>query len=348
MGAEYSILAYIQWRRAGFKSYGHAGFAEASQRWARASFEPTKGHPHPNEMRDSLAGRNVVVTGANSGLGFCVAEELARRRATVHMVCRNEGRGEAARQRIISETGNKDVVLHICDVSSMESVRSFSQAFCRDVGELYCLVNNAGCMPPERQESKDGVELSLATMAGGTFLLTGLLLPALKKSEGGDARVINVSSAGMYSMIVNLDDLNSEKRSYDGARVYAIAKRIQCDLTKVWAEEVLGPEDGICVTSMHPGWAKTEGLETQYPSFYEQAKDMLRTPEQGADTAVWLACTSQPPRSGAFYFDREEHPTSFKFTGTESSRSVRTKTWNAFCDLFSWGRKLDIDALSQK
>jgi dehydrogenase/reductase SDR family protein 12 len=242
MGAEYSIVAFIQWRRAGFRTYGRSGFEEASTRWARSAIKPAPGRPHPNEMRDSLEGRHVVVTGANAGLGFCIAEELARKRATVHLVCRDAGRGEAARARIVESTGSQAVVLHTCDVSSQQSVHAFAEAYCRDVGQLYCLVNNAGCMPTTRQVSADSIEASLATMAGGTFLLTGLLLPALRASAsaagGGDARVVNVSSAGMYSMYVNPDDLNSEKRAYDGPRVYAIAKRVQCDLTRVWAEEV--------------------------------------------------------------------------------------------------------------
>ena len=236
MGGEYSILAFIQWRRQGFKSYGYAGFEQAAQRWSAATFAPKRGRPHPNEMRSDLSGRNIIVTGANSGLGYCVAEALAQKQATVHMVCRNRSRGEAARAQLIESTGNEAIRLHICDVSSQQSVREFVAAYTEEVGDLYCLVNNAGCMPTERRESADGNELSFATMAGGTFLLTGLLLPVLQQQPGDDARVINVSSAGMYSMIVNPDDLNSEKRKYDGAQVYAIAKRIQCDLTKVWAE----------------------------------------------------------------------------------------------------------------
>lgn len=233
MGAEYSIVAYIQWRRQGMRSYGHAGFKQASKRWPQANVPP--GQAHPADMAESLEGTNVIITGANSGLGFSAAEELARKRATVHMVCRNEERGKEAREKIVASTGNDDVLLHICDVSSQKSVRAFAKQFTESHGELYALVNNAGVMPPERRESVDGNELSMATMAGGTFLLTGLLLPALEKSKQG-ARVINVSSAGMYSMKVNPDDLNSEQRKYDGAQVYAINKRIQCDLTKVWAE----------------------------------------------------------------------------------------------------------------
>lgn len=338
MGAEYSIIAYVQWRRQGFRHYGHEGFAAASKRWAQASFQGRDGRPHPNEIRESLEGRNVIVTGANAGLGFHVARGLAARKATVHMVCRNESRGAAARDRIVEETGHSGVVLHVCDVSNQQSVREFAEAFQEQHRELYALVNNAGVMPKERQESADGVELSLATMGGGTFLLTGLLLEALQRSDS--ARVINVSSAGMYNMIVNPKDLNSEKRKYDGAQVYGIAKRVQCDLTTTWANAILGPDSKVSVVSMHPGWAETAGLKAQYPSFYEKAKDMLRSPDQGADTIIWLTCCSHQPHSGAFYFDREEHPTAFRYTRTESNATTRVATWNWFCRVFGWGNAI--------
>eukprot|EP00923_Selenidium_pygospionis_P060805 GHVN01106847.1.p1 GENE.GHVN01106847.1~~GHVN01106847.1.p1 ORF type:complete len:338 (+),score=54.88 GHVN01106847.1:233-1246(+) len=337
MGAEYSVLAYVQWRREGFKTYGFAGIEAAKKRWASTEGSLRPGTANPNSMRENLEGRNVVVTGANAGLGYCMAVELARRQARVHLLCRDKGRGEVARDKIITTTGNQSVHLHICDVSSKQSVKDFVTRYIEEYEDVYTLINNAGVMPAERADSVDGIEMSFATMAGGTFQLTGLLLPALQKVK--DSRVINVSSAGMYNMKVNTHDLNSVKRSYDAAQVYAIAKRVQCDITKLW-KEYLGESTPISVVSMHPGWAETDGVKKQYPDFYQEAKHMFRSPEQGADTAVWLTCCEVPPVSGEFYFDREIRPTSFKYTGTESTRKERIEVWNQLCEMYDWGKKL--------
>ena len=93
---------------------------------------------------------------------------------------------------------------------------------------------------------------------------------------------------------------------------------------------------------MHPGWAETDGLRAQYPDFYAKNKDILRSAEEGADTIVWLVCAENPPAPGAFYFDREVHPTSFRFTKTDSSQQTRKRVWNQFVDWYEWGSKLSV------
>ena len=144
-----------------------------------------------------LEGWSVMVTGASSGIGAATCEALAAAGATVHLVVRDRGRGEDVRARLSEQTGSDRLHLHVCDVSSLGSVREFANGFTAANHELHVLVNNAGAMPPQRTMTAEGFELTFATNVLGPFLLTALLLPALR--QGAPSRVINVSSGGMYT-----------------------------------------------------------------------------------------------------------------------------------------------------
>jgi NAD(P)-dependent dehydrogenase (short-subunit alcohol dehydrogenase family) len=122
------------------------------------------------------------------------------------------------------------------------------------------------------------------------------------------ARIINVSSGGMYTQRVNLDDLQSEHGRYDGAAVYAVTKRAEVILTEVAAKHLAGT--GVVVSAMHPGWVDTPGLASSLPRFHAATRVLLRTPEQGADTIVWLgAADAGAESSGDFWHDRAKRPT---------------------------------------
>jgi dehydrogenase/reductase SDR family protein 12 len=168
------------------------------------------------------------------------------------------------------------------------------------------LVNNAGVMTKERAVSADGIELTLATNVVGPFLLTNLLIPLLR--ESAPARIINVSSGGMYTQRVRVDDMQSERGRLDGPTVYARTKRAQVILTELWAQQLAG--SGVVVHAMHPGWSDTPGVRSSLPRFYKLTRPLLRTPEQGADTIVWLGAATEPGRSsGRFWHDRRQRPT---------------------------------------
>ncbi len=126
----------------------------------------------------ALAGRSVMVTGASAGIGEAACTELARRGATVHMVVRSRERGQQALERITAASGSKAIELHLCDLSSLASVREFSSAFLAAGEPLNVLINNAGVLPDKRTHTEEGFELSFATNVLGPFLLTALLLPA--------------------------------------------------------------------------------------------------------------------------------------------------------------------------
>jgi dehydrogenase/reductase SDR family protein 12 len=253
-----------------------------------------------------MDGRVVLVTGASSGLGFAAAEGFARLGATVWLVGRSPERGEQARATIAERTGNGDLYVGHCDLSSLESVRRFAGWLGDRCSRLDVLVNNAGVMPHERSVSDDGIELTLATNVVGPFLLTDLLIPLLCTSA--PARIINVSSGGMYTHRIRVDDLQTERGQYDGATVYARTKRAQVILTEIWASSLEGT--GIVVHAMHPGWSDTPGVRSSLPHFYKVTRPLLRTPAQGADTIVWLGAATEPGRSsGRFWHDRRQRPT---------------------------------------
>jgi NAD(P)-dependent dehydrogenase (short-subunit alcohol dehydrogenase family) len=270
--------------------YSRLGYAVRSRAWPD---EPPEG---------AAAGRSVLVTGAGSGIGAAACERLARAGATVHMLVRSRERGEDARARISERSGSDRLVLEVCDVSSLASVREFAAGFATENGELQALVNNAGVMPPERTITDEGFELAFATNVLGPFLLTSLLLPALRR--GAPSRIVNVSSGGMYSQRLRADDLQLERREYDPAAFYAHTKRCEVILTELWAERLRG--SGISVHSMHPGWADTPGVRTSLPRFRKLMRPLLRDADQGADTVVWLVTAPEPAdNSGLFWHDRE-------------------------------------------
>jgi dehydrogenase/reductase SDR family protein 12 len=252
-----------------------------------------------------LAGRSAIVTGATSGIGEAACVALARGGATVHLVVRDLERGEAARARIAEESGSEALKLHRCDLSNLASVRAFASAFAAAEDGLDVLVNNAGVLPSERTHTDEGFELTFATNVLGPFLLTALLVPSLVAAA--PSRVINVSSGGMYTAKLDLDDLQLEDHDYSGNRFYAHTKRAEVVLGDEWARR-LAPQ-GVHVYSMHPGWVATPGVAASLPGFNKVMGPLLRDPAAGADTIVWLAGSpAAGAETGGFWHDRRRRP----------------------------------------
>ncbi|TYZ57561.1 hypothetical protein PybrP1_006394 [[Pythium] brassicae (nom. inval.)] len=321
-----------QWYVAGRSSYGHAGYAAARARWS---------DPDMAQQRD-LSGKHFVVTGANAGLGFAIAAQLASRSADVHMVCRDAGRADAARREIVERAeaaGVREprVHVHLADLGSMASVRAFAAAFAEQNTALHGLVNNAGALFNVETRSADGREMTMAVALNGSFLLTGLLLPLLQSAPHG-GRVVNVSSGGQYLVSVDRRDLLGEGNAgaaYNGTAAYSLAKRVQVELTKQWAAEPAAR--GVVFHSMHPGWAVTPGATASISDFVERHKHMMRDMEQGADTAVWLAIADEPAASnGRFWLDREEARTDMRLAGTSWSDEDRAELWKKCEEACGW------------
>ncbi|KAK3043934.1 hypothetical protein RJ639_000633 [Escallonia herrerae] len=258
----------------------------------------------PEDVQTRIEGKNCVVTGANSGIGYATAEGLASRGATVYLVCRNKERGEAALSKIQSMTGNKSVYLEVCDLSSVSEIKSLASRFYSKDVPVHVLTR---------------YELNFAVNVLGTYTTTELMLPLLEKAAP-DARVITVSSGGMYTAPLT-KDLQFSDSNFDGVEQYARNKRVQVALTEKWAE--MYNNEGIGFYSMHPGWAETPGVAKSLPSFSKSFSGKLRSSEEGADTIIWLALQAKEKlASGSFYFDRAEAPKHLTFAATRDSHAA--------------------------
>ena len=270
-----------------------------------------------------MEGKVVLITGATSGLGLAAADGFARLGAAVWLAVRNRERGEVARATILEHLGEADVLLGLCDVSRLDSVRQFAERFTAEAARLDVLVNNAGVLTQERELSADGIELTLATNVIGPFLLSQLLIPMLERSA--PSRIVNVSSGGMYTQKLRADDLQSEHEDFNGPTAYARTKRAEVVLTEMWAQRLAGT--AVTVHAMHPGWADTPGVRSSLPRFYRATRPLLRSPHQGADTIVWLGAAAEPAdTSGGFWHDRRRRPTHL-LPGTRETEEERDRLW---------------------
>jgi NAD(P)-dependent dehydrogenase (short-subunit alcohol dehydrogenase family) len=179
----------------------------------------------------SLDGKAVLVTGATSGLGLAAAEGFARLGAAVWLLARSEERGERSREEIVAWSGNRDIQVGLCDLSDLKAVREFAERFGGEALRLDVLVNNAGALLGERRLSVDGIELTFATNVLGP--LTNLLTPLLKKSA--PARIVNVSSGGMYTQRIHVEDLRAPTTSSTAPPPTLAPSAPQVILTKQWA-----------------------------------------------------------------------------------------------------------------
>ncbi|MFF5185029.1 oxidoreductase [Streptomyces sp. NPDC000345] len=204
-------------------------------------------------------GRSAVVTGANSGLGYVVARELARKGARVVLACRSEARGAAAVERLVGEVPGADVDLARLDLGDLSSVREFATSY---HGPLDLLVNNAGVMALPYGTTADGFETQFGVNHLGHFALTGLLLPALLAAPSG-ARVVTVSS--MMHLVGNIDarDLNSERR-YRRWLAYGRSKTANLLFTHELARRLEAAGADVVAAAAHPGYAATN-LQTAGP-----------------------------------------------------------------------------------
>lgn len=265
----------------------------------------------------ALSGRVAIVTGAGAGLGKAAARGLADLGATVLLLVRDVDRAEAAGQEIRAAVPGSQVELIRCDISDLDDVREVA-AKLRDRA-LHVLVHNAGVLPTLREESLQHHELTLATHVLGPLLFTELLVDSMR---GG--RVIMVSSGGMYTQRLHVEDPECRDGDYTGATAYARSKRIQVALTPLLARRWAARD--VAVHAMHPGWADTPGVTSSLPGFNRVMGPVLRTPAQGADTVVWLAATEPAPPSGRFWHDRRERPEYF-LPGTGHDPDDLARIW---------------------
>jgi NAD(P)-dependent dehydrogenase (short-subunit alcohol dehydrogenase family) len=265
-----------------------------------------------------LSARTCVVTGANSGIGYETVRALARMGARVVMVCRDPGRGEAARAALARETGNARLELEIADLSSRAAVRALAHRLGSRCDRLDVLVNNAGTWSSSRQETADGIERTWATNQLAYFLLTEGLRPLLVRSA--PARIVNVASD--LARGLDLDDVEFRRRPYEGVAAYAQSKQANRMWTWALARRLDG--SGVSANALHPGgvdtplFSKGGGWKSWAGAAY--GKLFGRTAADGASTVVQLASSPAVEGvSGRFWIDSHEAPCRFRGEAQEEA-----------------------------
>jgi len=304
----------------------------------------------------SVEGRVVIVTGCTSGIGRETAAEFARRGAHVVLACRNTRAGGEFKALLESEAlreGRPAPSLEVMqlDLASLASVRGFARQYLESGAPLHCLVNNAGLFAMgdrARCQTADGFEMHFGTNFLGPFLLTLLLLPALRKgssddlgAEAGGARVVNVASKLHTLGALDFDDMQMERAgAYSPLRAYGRSKLAQIITTHELMRR-LPPGIEVHAMSLHPGNALTDVSRT-IPAWMQWLQGLvigkiLLTPGEGARATVHCASAAAAPRQAAeggggyYYFDSNCRPT----LPGEEARDLATaeRLWNAAAEL---------------
>jgi NAD(P)-dependent dehydrogenase (short-subunit alcohol dehydrogenase family) len=206
-----------------------------------------------------LSGRVIIITGANSGIGYEAALALAKRKAEITLACRNEQKARSAAERIRAEVPTARLKIIPLDLSDLASVRAFSEKFREGEPRLHALINNAGVMALPRRITADGFEMQLGTNHLGHFALTGQLLELLLATPA--SRVVNVSSIAHKFGKIRFHDLQGEKR-YSKWAAYGQSKLANLLFTHELDRRLKEAGRQTISVACHPGWAATNLQET--------------------------------------------------------------------------------------
>lgn len=287
---------------------------------------------------ENLAGKTVIVTGANTGIGKETALSLAKHRARVILACRDMDKCLEARKDIALESRNKHIYCEECDLASQESIRDFADRINQKEARLDLLINNAGVMRCKKSYTKEGIELQLGTNHMGHFLLTCLLLDKLKASA--PSRVVNVSSVAHERGKINFADLNSTK-DYDEGEAYAQSKLANILFTRELAERLAG--SGVTCNAVHPGLVYTDigrhmsinkswlAMIILHPFLWL----FLKTPRQGAQTTIHAALSPDLAGVSGKYFSNMKETT---VSDAAQDRETARRLW-AISECWTGDRK---------
>ncbi len=273
---------------------------------------------------NAMKGKTVLVTGATAGIGRETAKELARQGAKVVLLARNPERAAAAMEWIGKETGNKELAFIQADFSELAQVRDGAQKFIRDHGVLDVLVNNAGAIFFNRQESVDGIEKTFAVNHLAPFLLTNLLLDTLTKRPG--ARIVTVSSRAHVGAKMDFDDLEL-KRGYGAMKAYGRSKLANLLFTFELARRLEG--SGVTANALHPGFVasqfgKNNGLFAKALLPLAMLFGRAVSVEEGAKTSIYLASSPEVEGVTGKYFVQSKEASSSE---ASLDRGAMTRLW---------------------
>jgi len=276
-----------------------------------------------------MAGKVCLVTGATSGIGKAAAAALAAQGAEVVIAGRNQHKADETVSRIKTETGNNAVQYLLADFSDLDQVRELARAFKGQTSHLDVLVNNAGAFFNRRREAPNGLEMTFHVNHLAPFLLTNLLLETLQASES--ARIVNVSSDAHKYGRMDFENLGFG-RSYSGMKAYARSKLANVLFTQELARRLDGSQ--TTANALHPGHVATDMYKTSFPLVGPAIKWVMGlfalTPQQGADTAVYLASSPEVEGISGKYFAKRE---SVQSSPLSYDREVAQRLWEVSEDL---------------
>jgi NAD(P)-dependent dehydrogenase (short-subunit alcohol dehydrogenase family) len=287
-----------------------------------------------NEIPDQQ-GRVVIVTGGNSGIGYEAALALAGKNAHVILAVRSMDKGEEASRNIRQQYPKSQVTLMELDLSDLKSVRAFAQNFLKQYDRLDILINNAGVMALPQRKTADGFEMQFGTNHLGHFALTGLLLPALKKTAS--SRVVTVSSGAHTAGDIHFDDLQWEKK-YESWGAYGQSKlanllfayELQRRLDVVGIKTIsVGCHPGYAATNLQAAGPKMEGspfkawMMKMANTLFAQGQDMGALPTLFAAISVDVnGCDYIGPAGGM-----KGYPTKVKSNNKSYDESLAKRLW---------------------
>ena len=277
---------------------------------------------------EAMKGKVCLVTGATSGIGKAAATALAAQGATVVLGCRNREKGEAVKQEIARATGNTSLDLMVADLASIESTKKGAADFLTRYPKLDVLVNQAGLYLNQRTLTPEGLETVFVVNHLSYFLLSNLLLPALKAA--GHSRIVNGSGGVEAAGKIDFDDLQGEKK-FSSFKALAQSKLGNFLFTYEMARRLEGT--GVTVNIMQPGGVKTElgkGQGGFFGFMLRLARPLFSTPEQGADTLVWLASAPELASvSGKYFVKRKEA----KSSARSHDKELAARLWKVSAEL---------------
>jgi NAD(P)-dependent dehydrogenase (short-subunit alcohol dehydrogenase family) len=255
-----------------------------------------------------MKGKTVLITGADGDIGRYTTLGIARKGARIIMACLDAKLAEPVRYQIVRDSGNTNIKIMQLDLASQDNIRRFAAEFTARYTQLDILINNAGVFSLKRFETEDGLERTIGINYFGHYFLTMLLLPLIKKAEG--ARIINVSSNSYKQARFNPDDLQTRIKYKTGMEAYSLSKLAIILFTQELAEQLQGT--GITVNALHPGHVST-GIWNMWdnPKWYQKfflsiLRMFLMSPEEGALTSIYVACSDEVAGITGKYFSKQK------------------------------------------
>lgn len=281
-------------------SYTALGYLTRRLTWKRQPFD--------------FRGQTWLITGASGGLGRAATVGAAAAGANVLAIARSRAKLDDLVE-LLPATLRPQVKTLVADMSLLSATRALLDEVIKAGPAIDVLINNVGVLLNELVVTREGHEASFVTNLLSHYVLTEGVLAADRISSSGV--IVNMSSGGLYTVPLSIRRLNvTDPARYQGKAAYAFAKRAQVALTEYWRTRYAS--HGVSCYTMHPGWARTQGVKDALPTFYRLQNIILRTPQQGIDTALWLAAERPTINDEeVIWFDRKPRAThAFAMTRT--------------------------------